>query len=169
LERSIRGIHIFLLSIKGYFDWASPKKCCLGPQNGPASQGPKTREKTAKLENCQNEPVGIGGRPPKSIWINPPPLGSNGLHCIEFPHQMRKFLLNLAPGEPLALVQELPCFDNLIKLDPLLASALDLFVHNMITGCMLYVVGVDLFGVSLFCLSLRCPIMVGNTVEGYPR
>jgi len=25
---------------------------------------PKTRKKAAKLENCQNEPVGIGGRPP---------------------------------------------------------------------------------------------------------
>jgi hypothetical protein len=35
---------------------------------------------------------------------------------------MRKFLLNLAPGEPLALVQEFPCFDNSIKMDPLLAS-----------------------------------------------
>jgi hypothetical protein len=47
---------------------------------------------------------------------------------------MRKFLLNLAPGEPLALVQELPCFEDSIKLDPLLLSALDLSVHNMIIG-----------------------------------
>ena len=38
---------------------------------------------------------------------------------------MRKFLLNLAPGEPLALVQELPCFNDSIKLDPLLSSSLD--------------------------------------------
>jgi hypothetical protein len=58
---------------------------------------------------------------------------------------MRKFLLNLAPGEPLALVQELPCFDNSIKLDSLLESALDLFVHNMITGFLLYAVGVEIF------------------------
>jgi hypothetical protein len=57
---------------------------------------------------------------------------------------MRKFLLNLAPGEPLALVQELPCFDDSIKLDPLLLSALDLSVHNMIIGCLLYAVGVEL-------------------------
>jgi hypothetical protein len=57
-------------------------------------------------ENCF-EPVGKGGWPPISTWINPPSLGRNGIHCIEFPHQMRKFLLNLAPGEPLALVQEL--------------------------------------------------------------
>jgi hypothetical protein len=33
---------------------------------------------------------------------------------------MRKFLLNLAPGEPLALVRELPGFDNFLKLDPLI-------------------------------------------------
>jgi hypothetical protein len=36
----------------------------------PQVRDPKTREKTAKLENYQNEPVGIGGRPPTSIWIN---------------------------------------------------------------------------------------------------
>jgi hypothetical protein len=52
--------------------------------------------------------VGKGGWTQISTWINPPSLGSNGIHRIEFPHQMRKFLLNLAPGEPLALVQELP-------------------------------------------------------------
>jgi hypothetical protein len=67
-------------------------------------------------------------------------LGKNGLHFVEVPHQMRKFLLNLAPGEPLTLVQELPCFDDSIKLDPLLLSALDLCVHNMIIGCLLYAV-----------------------------
>jgi hypothetical protein len=117
----------------------------------PQVRYPKTREETAKLENYQNEPVGVGGRPSTSIWINPPPLGSNGLHSIKFHHQMRKFLLNLAPGEPLALVQELPCFDNSIKMDPLLASAIDMFVHNMITGCMFYAVGVELFWCQLFC------------------
>jgi hypothetical protein len=95
-------------------------------------RNPKTREKTAKLKNCQTEPVGIGGRPKKSIWINPPPLGRNGIHCIEFPHHMGNLLLNLSPGEPLSLVQELPCFENSIKLDPLLVSALDIFFDNMI-------------------------------------
>jgi hypothetical protein len=64
---------------------------------------------------------------------------------------MRKFLLNLAPGEPLALVQELPCFDDLIKLDPLLASALDLCVHNLIIGCMLHAARVDLCWCQLLC------------------
>jgi hypothetical protein len=63
---------------------------------------------------------------------------------------MRKFLLNLAPGEPLALVQELPCFDDLIKMDPLLSSAFDLSVHNMIIGFLLYVVGIELYWCQLF-------------------
>jgi hypothetical protein len=117
----------------------------------PQVKDPKTRKKIAKLENCQNKPVGIGGSPLKSISINHPPLGRNDLHCVNFLHQMRKFLLNLAPGEPLALVQELPCFDNLKELDPLLVSALDLFVHNIITGCMLYAFEVDLFRCYFFC------------------
>jgi hypothetical protein len=34
--------------------------------------GTRKLEKTAKLENCQNEPDGIGGRPPTSIWIKIP-------------------------------------------------------------------------------------------------
>jgi hypothetical protein len=57
---------------------------------------------------------------------------------------MRNVLLNLALGESLALVQELPCFGNSIKLDPLLSSALDLCFLNMIIGCMFYVVRVEL-------------------------
>jgi hypothetical protein len=101
-------------------------------------------------ENCF-ELVGKGRWPPISIWINPLSLGINGLHYVEVPHQMRKFLLNLAPGEPLALVQELPCFNDSINLDPLLSSTLDLSVHNMIIGCLLYVVEVDLFWCQLFC------------------
>jgi hypothetical protein len=64
---------------------------------------------------------------------------------------MRNFLLNLALGEPLALVQDLPCVDNSIKLDPSLASSLDLFVHNMINGFMLYAVKFELYWFQLFC------------------
>jgi hypothetical protein len=64
---------------------------------------------------------------------------------------MRKFLLNLAPGEPLALVQELPCFDNSIKLDPLLSGSLDLCVHNMIIGFFLHIVRVELYWCQLLC------------------
>jgi hypothetical protein len=63
---------------------------------------------------------------------------------------MRKFLLNLAPGEPLALVQELPYFDDSIKMDPLLSSALDICVHNQIIGCLLYAFKVELYWCQLF-------------------
>ena len=62
---------------------------------------------------------------------------------------MRKFLLNLALGEPLALVQELPCFDDLIKMDPLLSSALDMCVHNLITGA--YCMQSTLSSVGVIC------------------
>jgi hypothetical protein len=60
-------------------------------------------------------------------------------------------MLNLAPGEPLALAQELPCFDNLIKLDILISSALDLCVHNLITGFLSHAVGVELCWFQLLC------------------
>jgi hypothetical protein len=93
---------------------------------------PAKNSKFPKLSENHFEPIGKGGWTLISIWINPTSLGSNGLHCIEVPHQMRKCLLNLAPGEPLFLVQEFPCFDDSIKLDPLLLSSLDMCVHNMI-------------------------------------
>ena len=61
-------------------------------------------------------------------------------------------MLNLALGEPLALVQELPCFDDSIKLGPFLSSALDMCVHNMIIGFLLHVFRVDLFWFQLLYL-----------------
>ena len=57
---------------------------------------------------------GIGGWTPISTWIIPPPLGRNGPHCVQSLHEVRKFLLNMVPSEPLALVKELACFDNTI-------------------------------------------------------
>ena len=77
-----------------------------------ASDSPETVEltitknytRTCWTNNCQEEPVTIGGWPPISTWISPPPLGRNGLHCIDFPHQVRKLMLNLASSEPLALL-----------------------------------------------------------------
>jgi len=67
-----------------------------------------------------------------SNWIIPPPLGRNGTHCIKFPHQMRKMLLNLTSGEPLFLMNKLPCFDDLIEFGGLLAGVLCVGVHDMI-------------------------------------
>jgi hypothetical protein len=106
--------------------------------------------KLPKLSKNCFEPVGKGGWPLISIWINPPSLGSNFLHCVEVPHQMRKFLLNLAPSEPLALVQEFPYFDDSIKMDPLLSSALYLSVHNMIIGSLLSAFNFELYWCQLF-------------------
>jgi hypothetical protein len=60
-------------------------------------------------------------------------------------------MLNLAPIEPLSLVEEIPCLDNLIKIDPLLASALDLCFHYLISGCMFYAVRVEICWCHLFC------------------
>jgi hypothetical protein len=66
-----------------------PKKRCLWPQNGSGSFRTRKTAKNSKIpklsENCF-EPVGKGRWPPISTWINPPSLGSNGLHCVEFPH-----------------------------------------------------------------------------------
>jgi hypothetical protein len=107
--------------------------------------------KLPKLPESCFEPDRKGGWPLISTWINPPSSGSNDLHCVEFPHHMRKFLLNLALGEPRTLVQELPCFDDSIKLDPLLSSALDLCVHNIITRFLLYAVEVEICWCYLFC------------------
>jgi hypothetical protein len=45
----------------------------------------RIRELSSWLVLCQWS-VGIGGRPPKSIWIIHTPLVSNGLHCVESPH-----------------------------------------------------------------------------------
>jgi hypothetical protein len=108
-----------------------PKNPSFRPSKWPRKLKTAKNSKLPKLrENCF-ERVGKGGWPLISIWIIPP-SGRNGIHYFEFPHQMRNFLLNLALGEPLALVQELTYFDDSIKLDPLFSSALDLCVHNMI-------------------------------------
>jgi hypothetical protein len=60
------------------------------------------------LENCF-EPVGKGGWPPISTWIDPPSLGSNGLHCVECPAEREKHLLNLNLGELLASLETSRC------------------------------------------------------------
>jgi hypothetical protein len=87
------------------------KKPSFRPSKWPRKLKPAKNSKLPK--NCF-EPVGKGGWPPISTWINPPSLGSNGPHCVEFLHEMRKLLLNLVPGEPFALVKELAYFHNSI-------------------------------------------------------
>ena len=60
------------------------------------------------LENCF-EPVAKGGWPLISTWINPPSLGINGLHCVEFPGERGKRLLNLNLSDLLALLEKWCC------------------------------------------------------------
>jgi hypothetical protein len=62
--------------------------------------------------------------------------------------------VNLAPVEPLSLVQELSFFENSIKLDHLLPCFLDLFVNNMIIGFLLYAVMVEIYWFQLLCYLL---------------
>jgi hypothetical protein len=57
-------------------------------------------------ENCF-EPIGKGGWPLISTWINPPSLGRNGLHCVEYLLEREKHLLNLHLDELLALLEKL--------------------------------------------------------------
>jgi hypothetical protein len=90
------------------------KKPSFRPSKWPRKLKPAKNSKLPKLPKNCFEPVGKDGWAPIIIWINPPSLGNNGPHCVEFLHEMRKLLLNLVPGEPFALVKELACFDNSI-------------------------------------------------------
>jgi hypothetical protein len=64
---------------------------------------------------------------------------------------MGKLLLNLALGEPLSLVQELLCFGNPIKLDPLLEISLNLSFLDLINGYLFHAVRVELGWCQLLC------------------
>jgi hypothetical protein len=93
--------------MNGYFSPYFPQKNSFRASNDFGCSGP---EKLLKIVNCAKTerlngggPNGIGGWPHISTWIIPPPLGSNGLHCVEFLHEMRKLLLNLVPGEGVRL------------------------------------------------------------------
>ena len=65
--------------------------------------------KLPKLPESCFEPVGRGGWPLISTWINTPSLGSNGIHCVEFPGERKKHLMNLNLGEMLALLEMSHC------------------------------------------------------------
>jgi hypothetical protein len=85
------------------------EKPSFRPSKWPRKLKPAKNSKLPKLpENCF-EPVGKGGWPPISTWINPPSLGSNGLHCVEFPGEREKRLLNLHLGELLVLLETSRC------------------------------------------------------------
>jgi hypothetical protein len=81
------------------------------------------------LENCF-EPVGKGGWPPISTWINPPSLGSNGLHCVECLGEREKRLLNLHLGELLALLETVALLGLWKAITSMWLEGLDIFKQS---------------------------------------
>ena len=85
------------------------KKYSFRPSKWPQKLKPTKNSKLSKLPENYFEPVGKGGCPPISTWINPPSLGSNGLHYVEFPGEREKRLLNLHLDELLVLLETSRC------------------------------------------------------------
>jgi hypothetical protein len=85
------------------------EKCSFRPSKWPWKLKPAKNSKLQKLPANCFEPVGKGGWPLISSWINPPSLGRNGLHCIELPGKREKRLLDVHLGELLALLETSHC------------------------------------------------------------
>jgi hypothetical protein len=118
---------------------SSQKKRHLRPQNGPRSfcnlsQWNRWVATNAHLDHSS-------------------PLGSNGLHCIKFLHQMGKLLLNMTLGEPLALMKKFLCFDDPIELDGLLESVLCFGVHDLINFFLVDAVRIEFLGANYSTVS----------------
>jgi hypothetical protein len=106
MRRFILGAQSKPLAIIEVLD---PEKTSFRPSKWPQKFRNRKTAKNSKLPEDCFEPVGIGGWPPISTWINPPSLGRNGLHCVEFPGEREKCLLNLHLDELLALLEKLCC------------------------------------------------------------
>ena len=85
------------------------EKMSFGPSKWLQKFGNRKTTKNSKLEKNCFEPVGKGGWPLTSTWINHPSLGRNGIHCIEFLGERENHLLDLHLGEMLVLL-ETSCF-----------------------------------------------------------
>jgi hypothetical protein len=85
------------------------EKPSFGPSKWPQKLKTTKNSKLSKLPEKCFEPVGKGGWPPISTWINPPSLGRNGLHYVEFLGESEKHLLNLHLSELLALLETSHC------------------------------------------------------------
>jgi hypothetical protein len=81
------------------------EKPSFRPSKWPWKLKPAKNSKLPKLPESHFEPFGKGGWPPISTWTNPTSLGSNGIHCVEFPGEREKHLLNLHLGELLVLLE----------------------------------------------------------------
>ena len=100
------GGSIMILAIIENLDLEKPS---FGPSKWPRKLKPAKNSKLPKLpENCF-EPIGKGGWPPISTWINSPSLGSNGIHCIEFSGEREKRLLDLHLSELLVFLETSRC------------------------------------------------------------
>jgi hypothetical protein len=86
------------------------EKPSFGPSKWPGKLKPAKNSKFPKFPENYFESVEKGGWPPISTWINPPSLGSNGLHCVEFPGEREKHLLTIHLGELLALLETSRCY-----------------------------------------------------------
>jgi hypothetical protein len=111
LERYHRGDSFWGLnqSLQVIIEKLDPKKPSFRPSKWPRKLKTAKNSKLPKLPENYFEPVGKGGWPPISTWINPPSLGSNGIHCVECPGEREKSLLNLHLDELLALLEKLRC------------------------------------------------------------
>jgi hypothetical protein len=85
------------------------EKPSFRPSKWPQKLKPAKNSKLPKLPENSFEPVGKGGWPPISTWINPTSLGRNGHHCVEFPGEREKRLLDLHLGELLVLREMSHC------------------------------------------------------------
>jgi hypothetical protein len=85
------------------------KKPSFGPSKWPQKLKTAKNSKLPKLPKNCFELVRKGGWPPISTWINTHFLGINGIHCVEFPGEREKCLLNLHLSELLALLETSRC------------------------------------------------------------
>ena len=85
------------------------EKTSFGPSKWPWKLKTPKNSKLPKLPENYFDPIGKGGWQPISTWINPLSFGSNGIHCVEFPWERGKYLLNLNLGELLSLLETLRC------------------------------------------------------------
>jgi hypothetical protein len=89
------GGSIMLFSIIENLNLEKPS---FRPSKWPRKLKPAKNSKLPKLPENHFEPVGKGGWPPISTWINPPSLGRNGLHYVEFLRERENHLLDLDLG-----------------------------------------------------------------------
>jgi hypothetical protein len=84
-----------------------PKTLSFRPSKWRRKLKTAKNSKLPKLLENYFEPVGKGGWPPISTWINLPSLGRNGLHCVECLGEREKCFLNLHLSDLLALLEKL--------------------------------------------------------------